>query len=84
LKKFNLGENFITWVKIIYQNPNLLVKNNGWLSSNIKQSRGIKQGCPLSALLFILAVEILGNKICNDISIKGYVFYRKFSWINDK
>ena len=34
--------------------------------------RGVKQGCPLSALLFILVVEILALQIKNNNKIKGY------------
>ena len=33
--------------------------------------RGIHQGCPISALIFILAVEILAIKIRNSPDIKG-------------
>ena len=34
-------------------------------------SRGIRQGCPISALLFILVAEILTISIRTDINIQG-------------
>ena len=33
--------------------------------------RGVRQGCPLSGLLFIISIEILGNAIRNSDAIKG-------------
>ena len=33
--------------------------------------RGVRQGCPFSGILFIIAVEILANSIRNDQSIEG-------------
>ncbi len=39
------------------------VINNGNTSGIFKLQRGVRQGCPLSAYLFILAIEILANKI---------------------
>jgi hypothetical protein len=47
------------------------VTNNGHNSQFFKPSRGIKQGCPLSALLFILVVETLANAIRRNPIISG-------------
>ena len=33
--------------------------------------RSVKQGCPVSALLFILCIEMLSEKIKMDTNIKG-------------
>ena len=35
------------------------VSNNGYLSSYVNLSKGIRQGYPLSALLFLLVVKII-------------------------
>ena len=59
LKKIGFSENFCTWISTIYTNPIACIKVNGYLTEHIKISRGVKQGCPLSALLFIIATEIL-------------------------
>ena len=44
---------------------------NGWLSESFNINRGIRQGCPLSALLFIIAVEMLSVNIKQNKEIKG-------------
>lgn len=67
LERLNFGKSFVQWIKCIYSQPCAIIKNNGWLSGKLYMKRGIKQGCPLSALLFILAAEILSLNIkkCN-------------------
>ncbi len=72
LEKFNFGKSFISWIKILYNKPTLSIKNNGWISKDIKLSRGVRQGCPLSALLFVLSVEIMAIKIRNNKNINGF------------
>ncbi len=72
LEKFNFGEGFIRWVKILYNKPIISIKNNGWMSKDIMLSRGVRQGCPLSALLFVLTVEIMAIKIRTNENINGF------------
>ena len=71
LKEFGFGETFINWIKIIYTNVCSSVLVNGWVSEEFKISRCIRQGCPLSALLFILAVEFLGMHIRQNECVEG-------------
>ena len=32
LRKYNCGDNFTKWIKIVYNKPSFSVKNNGWIS----------------------------------------------------
>lgn len=34
--------------------------------------RGIRQGCPVSAILFLFVIEILSARINNSASVKGF------------
>ena len=71
LKAFNIGHNFINWIGILYRHPKIIIKNNGWLSVPIETERGIRQGCPVSALLFIIATELMAINIRANRDIKG-------------
>ena len=71
LEKFNFGPDFRRWVQVIYTDITSMVINNGWLSSPFPLQRGVRQGCPLSPLLYCLVVETLGQAIRRDTSIQG-------------
>jgi hypothetical protein len=71
LTVFGLGENFKKWTKVMYKNSEACVTNNGFSSPFFKLEQGVRQGCPLSAYLFIMVVELLANKIRNTKEIKG-------------
>ena len=74
LNYFNFGPDFINWIKTLYNSPEAIIKNNGYLSDSFAISRGVRQGCPVSALLFVLCVEILAIHIRSNKSIKGFNF----------
>ena len=63
--------NFISWVKILYTNPIFRIKNNGWISKTCKIIRGIRQGCPISAMLYLFVAEILALKLRENNNIPG-------------
>ena len=74
LQTFNFGPSFINWIKTIYNSPEACIENNGHISEVFQISRGIRQGCPVSALLNVLSVEVLATKIRQSQSLKGFNF----------
>ena len=71
LHKFNFGHNFINLIKTCYTNIESCVKVNGYTSIYFNLSRGIRQGCPISTLLYILVAETLAEAVRVESEIKG-------------
>jgi hypothetical protein len=71
LERMNFGTDFISWVKVLYKNTSSVVINNGTLTESFKLFRGVHQGCPLSALLFILLVQVLQHMLNKREDISG-------------
>ncbi|KAF1329066.1 putative Pollike protein, partial [Globisporangium splendens] len=61
LERMGCGSEFVQWVRLLYTEPqaHLLINQN--IQPALHPTRGVKQGDPLSALLFILTIEPLGN-----------------------
>ena len=74
LRKYGFGENFIDWVIILLYNIKSFVKVNGFETSEFDINRGVRQGCALSGLLYVLVSEVLALEIRNNTNIKGYRF----------
>lgn len=68
---FGFGPVLRQWVKILYTDIESCTINNGTTSKYFCIKSGIRQGCPLSALLFVIAVEILAIKIRSSDNING-------------
>ena len=71
LKKFGFGQNFISWIEIILKNQESCVINGGTTTKYFKLNRGARQSDPISAYLFILALEILFLLIKENSSVNG-------------
>ena len=78
LQFFSLGPSFIQWIKALYHKPEACIKDNGYFSEYYNIQRGVRQGCPVSSLIFILCVEVLAIKVRNSGSLRGFQFgYQK-------
>ncbi|XP_019438892.1 PREDICTED: uncharacterized protein LOC109344584 [Lupinus angustifolius] len=77
LSAFGFGGKFISWIKTIMHSAKLSVVVNGKSYGYFSCSRGVRQGDPLSPILFCLAEEVLSrgiSKLCDEnkiSSIKG-------------
>uniref|UniRef100_A0A8C4SC52 Reverse transcriptase domain-containing protein n=1 Tax=Erpetoichthys calabaricus TaxID=27687 RepID=A0A8C4SC52_ERPCA len=73
LEKFGFGPNICAWIKLLYTSPEASVCINKICSDYFKLERGTRQGCPLSPLLFAIAIEPLAVHCRNSHQIKGIV-----------
>ena len=72
MSAFGIGDNFITWVKQIYSTAVTRVKINGFLSEPISLKRGVRQGDPLSFLLYVLNAELFALMLRANKNIVGF------------
>ena len=71
LEKFGFGEKMVGWVRRLYGSARSCVKVNGVLTDFFEVERSVRQGCPLSALLYALSVEPLATLIKRDKGVEG-------------
>ena len=75
LNLFNFGNSIKKWISAFYTNSESSVLNNGFCTNYFKLSRGVRQRCPLSPCLFILAAEVLATRIRQDKTIRGITIF---------
>ena len=73
LEHLDFGPSFVKWVHTLYTGANMRIILNGYLSGKIELKRGVRQGDPLSPLLYVLCVEVLASQIRSSPFISGFL-----------
>ncbi|KAL6476340.1 hypothetical protein MHYP_G00148500 [Metynnis hypsauchen] len=71
LMTLGFGPNFLRWLKTFYTEVGSRVSINGHLNDLVPQESGVRQGCPLSPLLYALYIEPLAAAIRAHPGIDG-------------
>ena len=72
MKAYGFGDYFIHWINLLYSNAFTRININGFLTKPIPLKCGVRQGCPLSALLYVLIIEILALQLRSNPNIVGF------------
>ncbi|KAL3689068.1 hypothetical protein R1sor_015377 [Riccia sorocarpa] len=74
MRKMEFGEIFIAFIETLNRNASSLIRLNNSYSDTFEISRSVRQGCPLSPLLFTIAIQVLSdniNSMVENNSISG-------------
>jgi exonuclease III len=73
LTRFNFGPIFRSWVSTLYRDISSSILINGHTSTPFHLYRGVRQGCPLSPLLYVMFIEPFAAAVQSCADIKGWV-----------
>ena len=71
LQSVGIEGTFLNLIKTIYEKPTANIILNGEKLEAFPLRPGVRQGCPLSPLLFIIVLEVLATAIRQQKGIKG-------------
>ena len=71
LQYAGFGSDFISWIRLLYDKPTLRVSVNGQLTKKIPVKRGVRQGCSLSPLLYVLVMDSLLRRVHGSDNVQG-------------
>ncbi|CAI9587834.1 unnamed protein product [Staurois parvus] len=57
LGKYGLEGGFIDWLKTLYRGAESFMLVNGWIGRPFEVGSGVRQGCPLSPLLYAFVID---------------------------
>ncbi|XP_062413407.1 uncharacterized protein LOC134104104 [Pungitius pungitius] len=73
LQKVGFPERMIRWVGLLYRGITSKFVANGHLTKAVNINCGVRQGCPLSALLYVIGIEPLARALRKDKQINGVI-----------
>lgn len=73
LSRLGFTDRFVGWLRVLYTSVGSTVSVNGHLGEVFRVHAGVRQGCPLSPLLYILYMEPLAAAIRADPGVKGFL-----------
>jgi len=65
MQKFGFSSEFISWIKACISKPWIAPLINGRAASFFQASRGLRQGCSLSPLLYAIQASVLSFQLEN-------------------
>ncbi|KAK3518288.1 hypothetical protein QTP86_003217 [Hemibagrus guttatus] len=71
LRRMGFGPGFVAMVRLLYAGAVSRVIVNGHCSGLIEQRGGVRQGCPLSPLLYVLYLEPLAERLRREPAFQG-------------
>ena len=57
MKEFGFGDGIVSWIRLLYKEAKSRVNCNGLMTDTFALERSVRQGCPLSALLYSMSIE---------------------------
>ena len=72
MEAFGIGNGFIKWIKVLYSNASTQIKINGYFTNTIPLNRGLRQGCPLSMMLYVICIELLALQLRKNPNLVGF------------
>ena len=72
LRAMGFGNRILDYIKLLYSGSESLVKICGSLTAPFSFEKGIRQGCPLSGLLYSIAIEPFLNRLKSEVGDDGF------------
>jgi hypothetical protein len=66
MRKFGFDQPFVNWIKACIGSPWIAPMVNGRVTKFFQASRGLRQGCPLSPLLYAIQASVLSYQLENS------------------